>query len=165
MRAFWPVSLRGSDGRFVVADDQKEGKGKVKLEGIKCVMKADAPQMPRRAWPTRKQSLLLLQRLRWEVHAEKDPSANQQLSDQAVHAGRLPVERRKCDAEQKVKLDGCEVCFCCPNARVKVEKAEAAAKSELLFTKRLSPSFQAGEEGREEADDSVGYRRSPQRST
>ena len=124
---------------FVVADDQKEGKSEVKLEGIKCVMKPDAPAKAETGVAYKEGKVFFCCKgCAGKFNAEKDAvAANHQLvATKQYTQVACPLSGGKCDAEQKLKLDGCEICFCCPNCKGKVEKAEGAAKSELLFNEK-----------------------------
>ena len=94
---------------FVVADDQKEGKAEVKLEGIKCVMKANAPAKAETGVTYKEGKVFFCCKgCDWEVQCREGCRGSQSPvgRDQAVHAGRLPVERRevRCRTETETGL-------------------------------------------------------------
>lgn len=124
---------------FVIADEPQQGKTEISLENIKCVMnpKGGAKAETGVAYKEGK-VFFCCNNCAGKFDAEKNAvAANRQLvATKQYTQVACPLSGGKCNAEQKVKVDGCEICFCCPNCKGKVEKAEGAAQAELLFSEK-----------------------------
>jgi len=160
MRVFLAgVALSVVMAAFVVADDQKADTKAVNLEGIKCVMNPKGSAKAETAVAYKEGKIYFCcNNCPKKFDAEKNAvAANRQLvATKQYTQVCCPFSGRECSAEQKVKVDGAEVCFCCPNCKGKVEKAEGAAQSELLFNeKAFAKAFKPANKSKDEKKQTI----------
>lgn len=120
---------------FVTAED----KDVIKLEGIKCVMKPDAPASASASADYKGGKIFFCcSGCCGKFDAEKNAvAANRQLvATKQYKQTSCPFSGAVCNAEQKTSVDGVEVCFCCAACKTKVEKAESPAKADLVFSNK-----------------------------
>jgi YHS domain-containing protein len=120
---------------FVVADDKE-----IKLEGIKCLLKPDSPAKASVSADYKGGKVFFCcAGCCAKFDAEKNAvAANRQLvATKQYKQVKCPLSGSACNAEQKVSIDGVDVCFCCAGCKSKVEKAEGAARAELVFNNKV----------------------------
>lgn len=121
----------------------------VKLEGVKCVLNPNGPAKADKSVDYKGAKVFFCcgncpKKFDAEKHAV---AANAQLAaTKQAKQVKCPISGRDCNEEHKVTVKGVEVCFCCPNCKGKVEKAEGEEQAKLVFdNKAFDKAFKVGE--------------------